>query len=406
MSTSNPNIYLPKCLDGVNFNTKEINGVNYRTNHFNYKDLNIRINPNSINNKNQSLGKNKIITRDQRTINLDKIRNILSDDDKTSEDEYSDNFSFDEDENESQLNNNKNNNYNNNNYNNNYNSKNTESHISNIDLHDPDIILAAKDLNKNSTNLTNQNWTHFFAIPFNKHSQNQDLVEKFSYFRNKIIEEELIEVNESLFQAPERLHMTLCLLELKSNNEISNVKKILKEKIQPEINEFVKGNAMYSFFESFEVFGKPHESRVLYAKPKNAESDKLFDVLDILFSNLVENKILNKDALQYSNIKVNEKTDRFEKDKLHMTIMNSTFAVRDNLKNNGNVGSIVTIQDLLNGGSNKKKENCFFNGMKIIRRFNNFHFGSHKVNEICLYEMKIDSDTNTYKIVESIKFNN
>ena len=387
MSTSNPNIYQAKSLDGMNFSTKEINGVSYRINHFNYKDLNIRINP--IGSRGNQ-GGNKILTRDQRTINLDQIRNILSDDDKTSEDEYSDNFSFDEDENESEINNKK------------YNNKNTETHISNIDLHDPDFLLAARDLKNNNLN---QNWTHFLAIPFNKNSQNQELVEKFNYFRNKIIEEEFVDINESLFQAAEKLHVTLCLLELKNVNEVNKVKKILKEKIQPEIKEFVKGNEIYSFFDTFEVFGKPHESRVLYAKPKNSSSDKLFDILDILFSNLVENKILNRDALQYSNIAVNEKTDRYEKEKLHLTIMNSTFAVRESLKKINNMGNIITIQDLISGGSNKKNANNFFNGMRIIRRFNNFHFGSHKVNEICLYEMKIDNDTNTYKIVESIKLN-
>jgi len=378
MSTSNPNIFLAKNLDSMNFKTKEINGVSYRINNFNYKDINIGINRSIAGN----LGGNRILTKDQRMIKLDQIKNILSDDDKTSEDEYSDNFSFDEDENETK------------------NNKNTESHLNNIDVHDPDILLAFKGLK--STNLT-QNWTHFFAIPFNKNSQNQELVEKFNYFRNKIIEEGFVDINEFLFQIPERLHITLCLLELKNNNEINKVKKILKEIIQPEIKELVKENEIYSFFDTFEVFGKPHESRVLYAKPKNSDSDKLFDILDILFSNLVENKILNKDALQYSDIAVNDKTDRYEKDKLHMTIMNSTFAVRENLKNNnsGNDG----IQDLINVGSNKKSNN-FFNGMRIIRRFNNFHFGSHKVNEICLYEMKIDNETNTYKVVESIKLKN
>jgi activating signal cointegrator complex subunit 1 len=378
MSTSNPNIFLAKNLDSLNFKTKEINGVNYRINNFNYKDINIGINRSIAGN----LGGNRILTKDQRMIKLDQIKNILSDDDKTSEDEYSDNFSFDEDENETK------------------NNKNTESHLNNIDVHDPDILLAFKGLK--STNLT-QNWTHFFAIPFNKNSQNQELVEKFYYFRNKIIEEGFVDINEFLFQIPERLHITLCLLELKNNNEINKVKKILKEIIQPEIKELVKENEIYSFFDTFEVFGKPHESRVLYAKPKNSDSDKLFDILDILFSNLVENKILNKDALQYSDIAVNEKTDRYEKDKLHMTIMNSTFAVRENLKNNNSGND--SIQDLINGGSNKKANN-FFNGMRIIRRFNNFHFGSHKVNEICLYEMKIDNETNTYKVVESIKLKN
>lgn len=376
MSTSNPNIHLPENINALNFKTKLINGVNYRVNNFNYKDLNIRVNRNYIpNNKG-----NMMLNKDRKMINLDRIKNILSDDDKTSEDEYSDNFSFDDEEaNES------------------HHDKFTESNASNIDIHDPDILLAAKELRDANIN---QKWSHFFAIPFNVYSGNKELVDKFNYFRSKIIDEGFIDINENLFQVPERLHMTLCLLELKNNNEINKLKKTLKELIQPEIREFVKENEIYSFFDTFEVFGKPHESRVLYAKPENSDSDKLFDILDILFSNLIENKIINKDALNYSNIKINQKTDRYEKDKLHLTIMNSTFAAKENLKNN-NDGNI-TIQDLISGG-NKKKVNCFFNGLRIIKRFNNFHFGSHKVNEICLYEMKIDNATNTYKVIESIK---
>lgn len=373
MSTSNPNIYLAKNLEGLNFQTKEIKGVNYRINNFNFKDLNIRLNKSGPNNG------NRIRTRDEKMINLDQIKNILSDDDKTSDDEYSENFSFDEDENDEDK------------------KQNTEkSNHNNIDINDPDIILATKELNSDTAN---QNWTHFIAIPFNKFSNNNELVEKFNYYKNKIIEEEFVDINESLFQFPERLHMTLCMLELKNTSEVNKVQKILKEKILPEIKEFLKNEEIYSFFDSFEVFGKPHESRVLFAKPKNNNTDRLYDVLDILFSNLVENKILNQNALQYSNIILNKESDRFEKEKLHLTIMNSTFAYRENLKNNSNT---INIQDLISG-ANKKKSNNLFNGMRIIRRFNNFYFGSHKINEICLFEMKIDNKTNNYKILDSIK---
>jgi len=374
MSTSNPNIYLMKNLEGLNFQTKEINGVNYRINNFNFKELNIRLNK-----QNENLTGNRIRVGDKKFINLDQIKNILSDDDKTSEDEYSDNFSFDEDEN---INSKSQSNEINNNY--------------NIDMNDPDIILATKEFNSNNLN---QNWTHFIAIPFNKYSNNSELVEKFNYFKNKIIEEEFVDITASLFQYPERLHMTLCMLELKNSTEINKVQKILKEKILPEIKEYLQNEEIYSFFDTFEVFGKPHESRVLYAKPKNHESDRLFDVLDILFANLIENKILSPNALQCSNIKLNKKNDRFEKEKLHLTLMNSTFALRENMMKSNNT---INIEDLLRG-SNKKKSNNMFNGMRIIRRCNNFNFGSHKINEICLYEMKIDNKINNYKIIETIK---
>jgi len=382
MSTSNPNIFLAKYLDGLNFNKKQINGVTYRTNHFNFKDLNIQINK-SI----SKTSKNKLNEKNEKILNLNQIKSILSDDDRTSEDDYSDNFSFDDNESKSEKNDEKNSNF-----------------PSNIDFHDPDFLLSYRDLqlNNNENYNFNKNWTHFIAIPFNKSSQNQELVEKFNYFKNKILEEGFININECLFQNPDRLHITLCMLELKNNNEINKLKKILKENILPEILEFTQKEEIYSILDSFEVFGNPHESRVLYAKPRNNESNKFYNLLDILFSNLVENNVLNKDLLQFSNIIFNEKSNRYEKEKVHLTIMNSTFAMRENIKNNSNTINLET----LGSGYNRKKANNYFNGMKIIRRFNNFQFGPHKINEICLYEMKIDSNTNTYKIVESIKLNN
>lgn len=368
MTSSAPKIFDAKNLNAMNFNTKEINGINYRINLFDYKDLKIK----------QILKGNKIRNKEDRLINLDQIKNILSDDDKTSEDEYSDNFSFDENDQDEK-----------------------KENLNNMDFTDPDILVANKE--QKLLSLPNQNWTHFIAIPFTKESRNIELVEKFNYFKNKILEEGYSDITDALFQIQERLHMTICMLELKSKQQVEKLQKVFKDVITPLMKDLIKEeDHVYTSLDSFEVFGKSHQSRVLYAKPKYSEQSKFLDILDIILSTLVENKFLNDDNLKSLNITLNQNIQRYEKEKLHLTLMNSTFDFRENAKENNN---LINIQDIISGGNKSKKLKCF-HGLRIIKKFNNFHFGTHPVNQICLYEMKIDNKTNNYKVVEEIYLKN
>jgi 2'-5' RNA ligase len=403
MNTQNyPLLFEAKNLNGLNFGTKEISGKNYRINNFSIKDYTTKnINTskgkyfnrnNKIDNNNNNNENNDNNNNNNKNFNVDLFKKILSDDDATSgDDNYSNNFSSDEESNFNILE-----------------SKDKDREISNNDNYNNLGVFAfdnyLTNTNKNFNNC-NFKWTHFLAIPFTKMSKNLGFMEKFYYFKNKILDEGLYDEDESIFQIPERLHMTLCMLEIKSEKDLNNLKKLLQN-IKPILDEISLGEDIYLHFEALEVFGKPHDSRVMYSKPKINESNKLFDLLDLIYSNLLDKKFLQKDQMRFSNILFNEENQRYEKEKLHITLMNTSFLNREREKDVDIIGSnSIPIRGFgSNLGEKKGKESYNFNGLKILKKMNNFGFGSHKINEICLYQMQIDQKTNNFKLIEKIDF--
>jgi hypothetical protein len=403
MNTQNyPLLFETKNLNGLNFGTKEILGKNYRINNFTIKDYttkNINTKQGKYlngNNKNYNNNNENIeINNNHKNLNVDLFNKILSDDDATSGNEnYSNNYSSDDESNFNILENfNKDKEINNNN------------HHNNLGIFEFDNYLTNTNKNFNNFNNCNFKWTHFIAIPFTKISKNVEFMEKFYYFKNKILDESLYDKDENIFQIPERLHMTLCLLEIKSEKDLNNLKKLI-ENLKPILNEILLGEDVYFHFESLEVFGKPHDSKVMYSKPKINESNKIFDILDLIYSNLVEKNFLQKDQMRFSNILFNDENQRYEKEKLHITLMNTSFLNRQRENDIEVIGnnSIPVKGFGLDLAEKKGKDNYNFNGSKIMKKMNNFGFGSHRLNEICLYQMQIDQKTNNFKLIEKIDF--
>jgi hypothetical protein len=150
---------------------------------------------------------------------------------------------------------------------------------------------------------------------------------------------------------------------------------------------------LYLDFDQLEIMGTQSQSRVLYTRPHFRNSEKLRDIIDILINKFIENQIITEEMKQSSHIKFNEDTERFENEKLHVTLMNSTFVISEGINKNSN----LVRQD------SNIASNAYFNGMKIIKRMKNFSFGIHKIDEIVLNEMKIDKATDSYKVYEKFK---
>ena len=98
--------------------------------------------------------------------------------------------------------------------------------------------------------------------------------------------------------------------------------------------------------------------------------------------------------LESSHIHFNKENERYENEKPHVTLMNSTFLMQREMKN-----------DLKRQGSTLEKiENkLYFNGIKIIKKMKNFSFGIHKVEEFALNEMKIDRISDSYTVINKFK---
>ena len=249
-------------------------------------------------------------------------RDLENNDDATSEEDYSQNISFlsESDRDESVQ----------------------DEEDSNCSYLDIDGLMRTDSGVKSTNTLVRNNsigkqikWTHFICVPlFN----NIEFLDKFEFFKTKVSEEN--DVNLNLFQKKHRLHMTVCLLSITDNESIKKLNNVLTE-ASKEIKAL--NEELYLDFDQLEVFGTPHKSRVLYTRPHITNSEKYKDIADIIISKLVENKFITEQMQANSHIFYNKQSDRYENQKPHVTLLNSTFT----------------------------KERELFNGLKIIKRMNN-----------------------------------
>jgi hypothetical protein len=336
-------------MNVINFGVKKVNGKMYRINEIMEKGIE------------QMIGGNANTEKRVKEFKLVNLTNqIYNNDDATSEEDYSQNISFISEESD-------------------------ESSVleEKIDFADVDNLIMYRDNDNNllkkdsSTSLTrtksfNIKWTHFISVPL---YTNKEFIDKFEYFKKKILEEN--DIDTDLFQKSNRLHMTICLLKLDNKNQIANLDKILKE-LDESIKKILgQDAAMYLDFDQLEIMGTPHKSRVLYTKPSNCEKYK--DIVDLIIGRLLESNILTEEMKSASHIYFSQMSQRYENEKPHATLLNSTFLKR------------------------KGASDTHFNGLKLIKRMNNFSFGVHKVDEIHLNEMRVDYKTDMYVIQNKYK---
>jgi hypothetical protein len=339
-------------MNAMSYGVKKINGKLYRVNEIIQK---------TFEQVEKVANENKI--REYKLVNL--TNQIYNNDDATSEEDYSQNISFlsDDSDNESSM----------------------YEESDKIDFADVDnlisynnndnLVRTSSDNNLTRAKSFNIKWTHFISIPL---YLNKEFIEKFEYFKSKITEEN--DINIDLFQKSNRLHMTLCLLKIDNKKDIQLLDKVMKE-LDESIKKILDGGALYIDFDQLEIMGTPHKSRVLYTKPSITTSDKYKDIVDLLINKLIESNLMTEEMKSGSHIYFSQMSQRYENEKPHVTLLNSTFLRR---KDNS-----IT--------------NTYFNGLKLIKRMNNFSFGVHKIEELHVNEMRIDYKTDMYQIHSKYK---
>jgi activating signal cointegrator complex subunit 1 len=382
MNTINSNA--PNLLNAFKMTVKTIGGKLYRVNNSvtNMLDKNF-----NVGNENDIGGTQNV--KSFKLVNLTKqMSNVMSEDDASSEDALSGNVSFlDEDEDdEMTLNRSL--------------SINPEE-MEDFENADVDMYMMFSGQDGDSTSNKSKitlmkpskpsppriKWTHFLSIPFHI---NKEFLEKYDFFRKKIMEENLSDIDQNLFQRPNRLHMTICLFKIDDNKSINLLEKIIKES-EEEVQKILDGSPLYLEFDQLEIMGNPNKTRVLYTRPHATNSEKFKDILDIYLNKFIESGLITEDMKNAVYIYFNEASGRYENRQTHVTLMNSTFLIRQGLSNQ------------LGRQDSHLMENSFFNGMKVIKRMKNFSFGIHQIEEIYLNEMRIDRNTDTYRVVNKFK---
>lgn len=109
--------------------------------------------------------------------------------------------------------------------------------------------------------------------------------------------------------------------------------RIVEPKIKEVIRQRGKGGKLVIDFDDLHYFGTPEECRVLYLKLKEDgdQLELLKEVNGLLIEAMIDHKVIARKDL--SHITLNKQTKRYEANQLHLTLLNSTFALKDLMKN-------------------------------------------------------------------------
>ncbi|XP_034049573.1 activating signal cointegrator 1 complex subunit 1 [Thalassophryne amazonica] len=217
--------------------------------------------------------------------------------------------------------------------------------------------------------------THFLSLPLN----NPKIQEGFLGFKEKVLEHCSQDhgVEESIFQNPAKLHLTLGILVLLSETEVRKACHHLQE-CQNVIRDITEGKPLPVEVTGIEYMNDdPSMVDVLYAKVNMKDSS---DKLQVIADRLVEHFVS-------AGMMVRE----WDGVKLHGTVMNTLFR-KDS-----------TVEDL-GGPGRQTNEREAFDARNILKMFSTYHFGEFELNGVQLSQRYSTDCTGYYTSAGIISF--
>ncbi|CAF1203613.1 unnamed protein product [Rotaria sordida] len=215
-----------------------------------------------------------------------------------------------------------------------------------------------------------QPFTHFLSIPIcqSSSSLSKNFKQKYEEFKKNVLEQCSNErgITNELFQQVNKLHLTIATFVLLSKSEINFIKDTLQECTKTLLKQFMPTDK-----ERFIVQLKglefmnddPSFVDVLYAKVQlinQTNTTRLQNFLDRLNEELLNTGLMKQ---------------KFERIKLHVTLMNSLLRKDDT--------GILEAQKTARGRV-KNQERESFDAKNILRLFGQYDFGQIELNELHL----------------------
>ncbi|KAM6951037.1 LOW QUALITY PROTEIN: activating signal cointegrator 1 complex subunit 1 [Aplochiton taeniatus] len=223
-----------------------------------------------------------------------------------------------------------------------------------------------------------QPFTHFLSFPLN-HPQIQ---EGFLRFKDEVVEQcsQGNGVDESIFQNPAKLHLTVGTLALLSETEVNRACKQL-QMCQEFIRNFTVQQPLTLEVTGIEYMNDdPGMVDILYAKISVKDgSDKLQAIADKLVEHFVS-RLMCKE---------------WDRVKLHGTIMNTLFRKEPS----GN----KFAEDRGGPGKNMRDREAF-DARNILKNFGSFHFGEFDLNAVHISQRYSSDCTGYYTSAGSVSF--
>jgi activating signal cointegrator complex subunit 1 len=219
-----------------------------------------------------------------------------------------------------------------------------------------------------------KSFTHLLTFPLTF----PDLKYQFNKFQDEVLKHCMNDqgVDDSIFQFPDKLHLTICTAVLLNKEEIYEATNLL-EKIQNTfIKETLNSKKLIISLRGLEYMNDdPSKVDVLYAKVKQTNGENSIQhIANHLMNKFCDAGLSKK---QYDNVK------------LHATVMNT-------LKRQDNNCAIKT-----NVEAPKERES--FDARNILKLFGDYDFGSYELEEIHLSLRFSIASNGYYECISKIK---
>lgn len=211
------------------------------------------------------------------------------------------------------------------------------------------VLNARKQLRK----------THFISLPLSS----PKIKARFLEFQRQLLTSKIAGVDESLFQNPDKLHVTIGLLVLLSEDEKSKAASIFQSFYDGAM-EIIEEEPLLMKLEGIDYMNDdPSQVNVLYGQCVDV-SGRLQRLADSVVDHFEARGLLDRE---------------YERVKLHVTLMNTKFTASSS-----------------EGGALSRPNRRYFNAKSILEKFKGFTFGSQTVDVLHLSERHTTSPSTGY----------
>ncbi|CDW84621.1 activating signal cointegrator 1 complex subunit 1-like [Stylonychia lemnae] len=226
-------------------------------------------------------------------------------------------------------------------------------------------------------------FTHFLSLPM----ATESLAKGLEKWKQEILAQKYETIYPRLFQDPNKAHFTLCMLTLQSEQEVELAREAMRS-VEEYIQKLVVGRGqngkLFLEFDNLGYFGSLEETNVIHfeLKEEGEQFELLKDVIHVLIKAMIDYKVIDKRDL--SHIRFNSKTKRFENEKLHLTLINSSFGKKELMQNN-NRYTFIGRPIIENHKSQLKASSASPNQIQLSTRFHyddktGFYLSQYNIN--------------------------
>lgn len=219
-----------------------------------------------------------------------------------------------------------------------------------------------------------QQFTHFLSVSF----ANEEIKKNFAQFKQEVLNDsEVFGLDESLFQKPEKLHLTVVMLVLLDNEDRAIAAEYLQDCKEFYIDPVLDGGKLEVKLAGLDYMNDdPSAVDVLYGKIVSEELQQISNGIAEYFS--------SRGFLQL----------RSENVKLHVTLMNSRFSDHDDA---------IEKDEAVDPRDPNRQQRKTFDASKILSKYKNFYFGTMKISEIHLSQRYSKASNGYYEATGILK---